>query len=234
MSADSLSHTFSERIRKLRAERGMNQGQFADFVGISRGAMSYYEQEARVPDISVLKSICEKCGVSADYMLGIIPDQNHTVSDVCLETGLLPKAVKKLRLIKQIQDIKSENIFETISEQFDNPKEAMELTPFTAATTMVNVLLGTEEGMQSLILLCAIIFDGELYSNDKKVEKPVIRLPQTHSYLQADYDFTNITAALWITVQEEIAKLRNFLHESETFKTYYEEKSGNESEGSQQ
>jgi transcriptional regulator with XRE-family HTH domain len=222
MESASLSHTFAGRIRKLRAEAGMNQGQFADFVGISRGAMSYYEQEMRVPDISTLLTICEKCKVSADYMLGIIPDQNHAISDVCLETGLYPKAVKKLRLIQQIQTINSESIFETIRSDFDDPDEAMNLTPFLASTAMVNVLLGSDEGLNMLTLLAAIVFDGYLYSNDKKVENPVIRLPKAHSYLEVDYPFENITAALWVNVQAETAKLRDFIHEQEAMKPYYE------------
>jgi len=238
MDVANLSHIFSERIRKLRAERGMNQGQFADFVGVSRGAMSYYEQEARTPDIAVLKSICEKCGVSADYMLGLIPDQNHAVSDVCLETGLFPKAVKQLRLIKQLKDLKTENMFEAINEKFDDYEEVMKLTPFTAASTMVNVLLATEEGLHILTMLCAIIFDGELYSNDKKVENPVIRLPQTHDYLSVSYEFTNLTAALWVKVQEEAVKLRDSMHEHEAMKPYYDyhedKNAGNDAESGQQ
>ena len=234
MDVANLSHIFSERIRKLRAERGMNQGQFADFVGVSRGAMSYYEQEARTPDIAVLKSICEKCGVSADYMLGLIPDQNHAVSDVCLETGLFPKAVKQLRLIKQLKDLKTENMFEAINEKFDDYEEVMKLTPFTAASTMVNVLLATEEGLHILTMLCAIIFDGELYSNDKKVENPVIRLPQTHDYLSVSYEFTNLTAALWVKVQEEAVKLRDSMHEHEAMKPYYDYHNSKNAESGQQ
>jgi transcriptional regulator with XRE-family HTH domain len=49
----------------------MNQGEFADSVGISRGAMSYYEQETRTPDIDVLRAICETYNISADYLLGL-------------------------------------------------------------------------------------------------------------------------------------------------------------------
>lgn len=226
MDTVGLSRTFSERIRKLRTELGMNQGQFADFVGVSRGAMSYYEQEARTPDIAVLKSICEKCGVSADYMLGLIPDRNHAVSDVCLETGLFPKAIKKLNLIKRINAIESESIFETIREEFDDPDEIMKLTPFTCAAHMVNILLGTDEGLQVLLLLYAIIIDAELYSNDEKIEKPVLRLPRSHSYLEVSYEFTDISGALWVKVQEEVAKIREYIHEHEAFNDYFEYRSG--------
>ena len=95
MDVAKLRHIFSSRIRGLR-EGKMNQGEFADSVGVSRGAMSYYEQESRTPDIGVLRAICVKYNISADYLLGIIPDPNHSVADVCHETGLSPGAVKKL------------------------------------------------------------------------------------------------------------------------------------------
>ncbi|GHU44772.1 hypothetical protein FACS1894111_12560 [Clostridia bacterium] len=204
---DTLSYTFSERIRKLRTARGMNQGQFADFVGVSRGAMSYYEQEARTPDIAVLKSICVKCNVSADYMLGIIPDPNHAVSDVCRETGLYPNVVKRLNLIKQIHDIKSGELIEIIVGEFDDPDEAMRLTPFTAATSMTNLLLSTEEGMTVLLLLSAIIFGAKLDTGSDVL--PIFRFPNAHSGLEISYSLQNLTAALWVNVQEEVAKLRD-------------------------
>ena len=50
MDISKLRKTFAIRIRKLRDGK-LNQGEFADSVGVSRGAMSYYEQESRTPDI---------------------------------------------------------------------------------------------------------------------------------------------------------------------------------------
>jgi len=217
MDVAELRKTFSSRIRKLREERGLNQGQFADSVGISRGAMSYYEQEARTPDIGVLRAICEKCGVSADYMIGLTPDQNHAVSDVCLETGLYPIAVKKLRLIKKIKEIKSGNVPMRIVGEFDDDiEEALQLTPFTAATPMVNLLFMDSNGLSLLNLLSAVIFGAELCEGNeyKKIEKPMIRLPQAHEGLQIDYPLTNVAAALWVNIQELAAKLRDKIETS--------------------
>jgi len=56
MDVSGLRHIFAERIKELRAELGLNQGEFADKVGVSRGAMSYYEQEARTPDLNEFRS----------------------------------------------------------------------------------------------------------------------------------------------------------------------------------
>jgi len=224
MDVAKLRHIFAERIKELRTELGLNQGEFADKVGVSRGAMSYYEQEARTPDLNVLYSICEKCGVSADYMIGLIPDRDRVVSNVCLETGLFPKSVKKLRQIKELQSINTQDIFSVICDRFENFEEMMNLTPYAGTTIMINTFLSIDGGLNVLTLLSGIIFDGELYSNDKPVENPVIRLPKMHSSLQADYELNNLTAALWVNLQEEVIKLRDYIHSREEMKPYFERK----------
>ena len=213
MDIAKLRKIFSARIRKLREERNQNQGQFADSVGISRGAMSYYEQEARTPDIGVLRAICEECNVSADYLIGLIPDRNHAVSDVCLETGLYPNAVQRLRLLKQLKELEIDSI-ETIVEHFidDDPKDALIMAAHTGTTTMVNLLLSTNEGLSILTLLSAILSGAELVTGSD--ETPYFRLLTDHKYIQTEYPLQNITAALWVNVQEEAAKLREKVDES--------------------
>jgi transcriptional regulator with XRE-family HTH domain len=211
MDTANLSHTFSERIRKLRAERGMNQGQFADFVGVSRGAMSYYEQEARTPDIAVLKSICEKCGVSADYMLGLIPDRNHAVSDVCLETGLSPVSVHKLRLINKIVNTYTQS-FEEMFDVYDDVQEAMETLAVTSVTEVLNVLLESDCGTSLLVLLGAIILGAEVYTGDVE-PRVMIKSNSKNAELAYVLEKSDLTAALWLKIQEEANNLRRGLQE---------------------
>ena len=52
---------FAERFRELRGD--MTQDKFADFVGISRPTVGFYENGDRLPDALVLKKIAEKCHV---------------------------------------------------------------------------------------------------------------------------------------------------------------------------
>ena len=214
MDVAGLRAIFSSRIRKLR-EGKMNQGEFADSVGISRGAMSYYEQELRTPDIGVLRAICEKYKVSADYLLGLMPDTNHAVSDVCLETGLYPKAAQRLRILQELKKLNFES-FETVIEHFidDDPKEALIMAANTAATPMMNLLLMSDEGLSLLTLLSAIIFGAELMTDGGEQTKPKLRLMTNHKNIQVEFPLENITAALWVNVQEEAAKLRDKLNES--------------------
>jgi transcriptional regulator with XRE-family HTH domain len=208
MDAASLSHTFSGRIRKLRTERGMNQGQFADFVGVSRGAMSYYEQEARTPDIAVLKSICEKCGVSADYLLGLIPDPNHAVSDVSLETGLSPTSVHKLRLINKLVNTYAQS-FEEMFDIYEDVQEAMKTLAITSLTEVLNILLESDEGTSLLVILGAIILGAEVYTGDVK---PCVMIKSNSKNAELAYvlEKSDLAAALWLKVQAEA----NYLHDS--------------------
>jgi transcriptional regulator with XRE-family HTH domain len=198
MDSAELRHTFAARIKELRSERGFNQGEFADFVGVSRGAMSYYEQEARTPDIGVLRMICEKCGVSADYMTGLIPDRDREVSDVCQLTGLHPKAAKRLQLLKKLNDTALHSAL-TVVEEFDSDaQETLELMAHTAATPMVDVLLSNDAGLEMLTLLSGIIFGAELYTGSDK--EPRFIFKTNHRDIEIAMPVGDLTSALWIDI----------------------------------
>jgi transcriptional regulator with XRE-family HTH domain len=208
MDIAGLRAIFSSRIRTLRKGK-MNQGEFADSVGISRGAMSYYEQELRTPDIGVLRAICEKHKVSADYLLGLMPDTNHAVSDVCLETGLHPKAAKRLMFLEQLKnlDLMNPNPVDVVFNEFDeDAQEVLELIAFTSATSMINLLLSTDEGLNILNILSAIIVGAEFVTGSD--EQPYFKLLTNHKNLEVAFPFENITAALWVNAQLEAAKLK--------------------------
>lgn len=205
MNIAELRHIFSSRIRKLRKGK-LNQGEFADSVGISRGAMSYYEQESRTPDIGVLCAICEKYNISADYLLGLIPDTNHAVSDVCRETGLYPNAARRLRLLQKLKETKLKSAATVVEEFDEEAQEALKLMAFTPAVPMVNLLLATDEGLELLNLLSAIIFGAEL--NTGSDTEPYLKLKTNHRDIQIEYPLENITAALWVNVQGVADRLK--------------------------
>lgn len=60
---------FAKRFNELRGE--MSQEDFAEFVGISRPTVGFYENEKRLPQADILKQIADRCGVSSDWLLGI-------------------------------------------------------------------------------------------------------------------------------------------------------------------
>ena len=76
---------FAERFHELREERA--QAEFAEFLGISRPTVGFYENGSRLPDALTLRKIAEKCNVSADWLLGLTDYPNRetletTVDDI--------------------------------------------------------------------------------------------------------------------------------------------------------
>lgn len=67
---------FAERFAQLRGE--MSQRQFADFLGVSRSTIGFYENGTRLPDAATLKEISKKCDVSIDWLLGVDEQNDKT------------------------------------------------------------------------------------------------------------------------------------------------------------
>jgi transcriptional regulator with XRE-family HTH domain len=207
MNLEELRHIFSERIKDVRC-RHYNQGQFADSVGVSRGAMSYYEKEARTADISVLRSICDVHNVSADFMLGIIADPKHEVADICDVTGLSPVSVRKLRIIQHLTKLGHLESLESTMDEFDEDfDDAMKLLAFTSVSDTLNLLLETDEGLNILNLL-GLLISGNVELNTQDGVEPRVMLKSKVKGVEIAFPIENLSAALWVNIQEDAAILR--------------------------
>lgn len=76
------------------------QTEFAKALGISRQTFGFYIRGDRLPDAAGVKNICEKTGVSADWLVGLpgapkYPDSTIQGASIC--TGLDEEAVRSLR-----------------------------------------------------------------------------------------------------------------------------------------
>jgi hypothetical protein len=70
----------------------------------------------------------------------------------------------------------------------------------------------TDEGLNLLTLLSAIIFGAEFITYEgEEPSKPRLKLMTNHQNIEIEFPLQNITAALWVNVQEEAAKLRDKL-----------------------
>lgn len=64
--------TIDEVGRRLKKIRGdVKQDQCAQKIGISRSALSHYEQGRARMTIDILSKFCKSFDVSADYILGL-------------------------------------------------------------------------------------------------------------------------------------------------------------------
>ncbi|MBQ5318446.1 MAG: helix-turn-helix transcriptional regulator [Oscillospiraceae bacterium] len=84
-----------KRIKELRGER--SQTECAELLGISRGALSFYENGERKPDADVIYAMCQVFGVTSDYLLGLSNLENLEINIQELQnTGLSNKSINKL------------------------------------------------------------------------------------------------------------------------------------------
>lgn len=60
---------FSERLKELRIKRGYSQTQLADELGLTKSAISMYENGKRKPDYEILEAIADLFNVDMNYLL---------------------------------------------------------------------------------------------------------------------------------------------------------------------
>ena len=73
---NTCGHTFGDRLRSLRIERNMNQAELGialgELMGIERvspQAIGSYERNEREPNLTLLLTMADYFGVSADFLL---------------------------------------------------------------------------------------------------------------------------------------------------------------------
>ena len=61
--------SFADKLIQLRKAKGLSQEDLADSLGVSRQAISRWEQGNTFPDLLNLQKIMKVFGVSADYLI---------------------------------------------------------------------------------------------------------------------------------------------------------------------
>lgn len=99
---------FGENLKRLRKEKGLTQGEFSRFIGVSFQTVSKWERNETYPDITTLPRIAAFFGVTTDELLGTDNAQkeekiakylemykNMQLKDVSLVLAKYEKAVKE-------------------------------------------------------------------------------------------------------------------------------------------
>lgn len=92
----NVTQIFAKRLKGLRESVGLSQGELGEKLGVSRGSISYYENESRVPDIVFLERVSEYFDVGINFLLGHSENQNPTNEDLGLYIDFSDKAIEKL------------------------------------------------------------------------------------------------------------------------------------------
>ena len=88
-----MKETFGQRFSRLRKQRGLTQEELGEKVGLSGQAVSKWENDASMPDVSLLVELSEILGVSLDELLGkqqpitrVVPEgERKDVNDLVLK-----------------------------------------------------------------------------------------------------------------------------------------------------
>jgi transcriptional regulator with XRE-family HTH domain len=70
--------TIAQRVKKLRMQRGWDQGTLAERAAIDRTVLSRIESGSTSnPGANVLKGLARAFGCSIDYLVGLYDDTDH-------------------------------------------------------------------------------------------------------------------------------------------------------------
>lgn len=93
---------FPKRLRKLLDENSVSQARLADFVGVTRQAISLYATGQSTPDINVFCKIADYFDVPYDYLLGKTISKKRENIDINKITGLNDEAIERLKQFKSM------------------------------------------------------------------------------------------------------------------------------------
>lgn len=65
--------TFSQRLKALREERGMDQEALAKASGVSKGSIARYEIGMNVPRADIVVALARALCCSCDVLIGVVP-----------------------------------------------------------------------------------------------------------------------------------------------------------------
>ena len=113
--------TFGNRLKQARENKGYNQKQFAERLGVTPTRLNYWEKDKREPDVAIIKQIAQSLDVSSDWLIG-----NNIISSEIELTAAEKQHIKKYRTLdeygKKAVDDLLENEYARCTEVIDEPK----------------------------------------------------------------------------------------------------------------
>ncbi len=118
-----VTECFGKRLKFLRETIGLNQSDLGDKLGISRGAVSYYENFSRTPDIEILDKVRGFFEVPYEFLLGWSDNMEQKYIDASLAFNLSDEACSILETTTAgitISEILEHDRFHEFSRLYNN------------------------------------------------------------------------------------------------------------------
>ena len=92
---------FGSRLKNLRIQNKLTQGELARKIGVTKSVISAYENDLRLPSYVTLVSISKAFNVTTDFLLGVENTDNRQIIDL---SGLTDEEISALRnLVKAMK-----------------------------------------------------------------------------------------------------------------------------------
>lgn len=141
MTTEPTTQEFRERLVRTIKEKGFNESRLAKKTGISPSTIANYRNGITQPDKTKLRIICQELGVTVEWMLTGVEDENMTSENnpgykkndqiILSDSGI--EAMYSLALeMRGLKDTLKESIKEIVKEvqkdaQNDTAKQYVEL-----------------------------------------------------------------------------------------------------------
>lgn len=104
--SEEFNQPFPTTLRGLLRDRKVTQTALAEYLGVKRQSVGYWQNGDTSPDINILTKMAGYFNVSADYLLGLtdIKTPDTDIQTICEKTGLSEEAVNHLITNKALMD----------------------------------------------------------------------------------------------------------------------------------
>lgn len=199
----NVTNAFSKRFLELRKKSGMRQQELGAALGISRGAISYYEKGERVPDIEILSRISKFFNVSCDYLLGITDIETLDVDTkgISIKTGLQEKSIETLNSYQNNSKRPAKDKYDTV------PAFS------TLYLETVNRLIAYSDIIENITRYLYLHFD-KFYDDsnfrDEDLYRHISELGLFDSRIGIEYsdDYGYLSQVFLLEIQKELIKMR--------------------------
>lgn len=111
---------FSNEIRILRSNNNLTMQEFADQLGVTKGAVSMWENKGVVPRDDILMRISKIYGISIDKLLG------NNIDDLDVPEGKLSYIQRNLGKLDNEQLKKAKNVLKVVFDDIFDDDEGEE------------------------------------------------------------------------------------------------------------